>query len=331
MITKSINVFNLNVPCCNCCRYCLLSWSGDVLGIDYDRSVKFADKFYNWLKENRPEIKFTYYFGYSMEHPKLLDVIKFMQKTNSPGGEFLQFDGMRKRTKEELNTFLNELKNVGIKLIDMTFYGDESYHDQFAGRKGDYQLMLDTIDVALGVGIDVQVGIPVMKDNLNQLDGLVEAFLQKNIRLHLFTPHSGGRGKTIQNQKIALLDYEKMSDKVKKQFNRNGNKTPLEWLNQPPKEVKSRVLTLSLLKSNIEDLEKKSFEEIIANLEQMDDEFYSQIPSFDELLEKYADKNDCHLYTKKDLYSIYRTRYFRENNLKITDITDERFCGSIRY
>ena len=30
-----------------------------------------------------------------MEHPKLLEAIKFMQETNSPGGEFLQFDGMK--------------------------------------------------------------------------------------------------------------------------------------------------------------------------------------------------------------------------------------------
>ena len=45
--TKSINILNLCVPCYNYCKYCLLSWDGKCLGIDYDRSVEYAKKFYN--------------------------------------------------------------------------------------------------------------------------------------------------------------------------------------------------------------------------------------------------------------------------------------------
>ena len=78
-------------------------------------------------------------------------------------------------------------------------------------------------------------------------------------------------------------------------------------------------------------MENKSFEEVILELEEADDYFYSIIPSFNELLKKYVDVNDSRLYSKKDLYFIYRKKFVEENNLKIKDITDERFSGSFRY
>ena len=66
METKGIHIFSLNTPCANHCRYCLLSWNGTTLGVETKRAIQYADSFYQWLKENRPEMKFTFYFGYSM-------------------------------------------------------------------------------------------------------------------------------------------------------------------------------------------------------------------------------------------------------------------------
>ena len=102
MKTTSLNILNLCVRCYNHCKYCLLSWDGKCLGIEYERSVAYAREFYDWLKMSNKDINFTYYFGYSMDHPDLPNAIKFMQETNSPGGEFLQFDGMKMRTRDEL-------------------------------------------------------------------------------------------------------------------------------------------------------------------------------------------------------------------------------------
>ena len=161
--TKSINVLNLCVPCHNHCKYCLLSYNGELLGIDYDRSIKYAKGFYEWIKNNRPDIEFIYYFGYSMEHPNLIEAIKFMQEINSPMGEFLQLNGMKMRSKDELYIFLSELKSVGIKLIDFTFYGLEEYHDAFSGRAGDYNLMINSLNIALEIGIDAKSRKPTSR------------------------------------------------------------------------------------------------------------------------------------------------------------------------
>ena len=47
--------------------------------------------------------------------------------------------------------------------------------------------------------------------------------------------------------------------------------------------------------------------------------------------ESAVDLGDRRLYSKKDLYLLYRRRYITEKKLVIPDITDERFSGSLRY
>ena len=98
MRTVSINVMNLCVPCENRCRYCLLSYDGKTSGVDYKRSEVYAKRFYQWLKENRPDLSFLFGFGYSMEHPDLLSAIDFCRSIGSATGDFLQFVGMKFRT-----------------------------------------------------------------------------------------------------------------------------------------------------------------------------------------------------------------------------------------
>lgn len=331
MKTTSLNVLNLCVPCYNHCRYCLLSWNGKCLGIEYDRSVVYARNLYNWLKMNHQEINFIYYFGYSMDHPNLPEAIRFMQETNSPGGEFLQFDGIKLRTREELYELLGTIKELGVKLIDFTFYGTKEYHDKFAGRKGDFDLMMNSLEIALELGLDVEVGIPATKENIDQIDELLNLLPEDRIRIFVFTPHSGGRGISLLDSKITVDDYENMSSKVQKYFDRNKNKTALEWVNSNQDKVENRILTLSLLPTNIDHLEQQSFEDTLKELEKMDEDYYSNIPDFQTLLNIYADSNDKHLYSKKDLYLLYRKRYIADNKLNIIDITDERFSGSLRY
>lgn len=331
MKTTSLNILNLCVRCYNHCKYCLLSWDGKCLGIEYERSVVYARKFYNWLKNTHKDIHFTYYFGYSMDHPDLPNAIKFMQETNSPSGEFLQFDGMKMRTRAELDSLFTIIAELGVKLIDFTFYGTKEYHDQFAGRKGDFALMMDSVEIALDKGLNVEVGIPITKENLSQIDTLLSQLPQDKIKIFLFTPHSGGRGSHLSDAKITLDDYEKLSSNAKRYFNRNRNQTPVEWLHSGESAPQNRVLTLSLLPSNIDFLENQTFEDTLRDLEKLDEDYYDKIPDFQSLLERYAAPEDMHLYSKKDLYLLYRKKYMEEEKINVLDVTDERFSGSLRY
>ena len=332
MKTVSINVMNLCVPCENRCRYCLLSYDGKTGGVDYKRSEAYAKRFYEWLRKNRPDLSFLFGFGYSMEHPDLLGAIDFCRSIGSATGEFLQFDGMKFRTSEELEALLRQLQAHGIKLIDLTFYGTESYHDRFAARVGDYRLMTDTLARANRIGLDVTVSIPITHENAQQLDALIGELEQyRTQRIVWFVPHSEGRGRLLEPVRFSAADYESLSGYVRARINRNRFKTEGEWLQCGFPVNEKRVLTVTLTQKNIAFFEGQSFEETIAYLEKLDDDYYSAIPTVEELAKIYGKPNGDRYYSARDLYLSYQRRYIADNHIQIHDINDERQCFSRRF
>lgn len=332
MRTVSINVMNLCVPCENRCRYCLLSYDGKVSGVDYKRSEVYAKRFYEWLRENRPDLSFLFGFGYSMEHSELLGAIAFCQSIGSATGEFLQFDGMKFRTDEELETLLRQVKEHGIKLIDLTFYGTESYHDRFAARTGDYQLMMSTLTQANKIGLDVTVSIPITHENVDQMDDLIAELEQyRTQRIVCFVPHSEGRGRLLDSVRFSKEDYENLSENVRKRLNTTRFKTEAQWLKSGFPRNEKRVLTVTLTPENIDFFERMSFEETIVHLEKLDDDYYAAIPTVEELTKIYGDPNGDRYYSARDLYLNYQQRYIADNRIEIYDINDERQCFSRRF
>jgi len=331
--TTSINVCNLCVPCENCCRYCLLSWDGNLCGIDYERSEAYARRFYAWLKTNRPDLGFAFYYGYSMEHPKLLESIDFLREIESPGGKFLQFDGMQFRNDLQIHELLTALKNRGIELIDLTFYGTEAYHDRFAARKGDFSYMLRILKTANEVGLPVNAGIALNHENAHQAGELLSQL--KKFQLHhvfAFVPHGEGRGACLEPVRFRQSDYEFLPDEVKAIFNRQKFRPEGEWVRQNGfSDPKKRVLTVGLTPENVELFENMDFAETIAYLEALDDSYYNAIPDINLLAERYGDPDEDRFYSERDLGHKYRRRYITENELDLPDMYDERGCFSRRF
>lgn len=332
MRTVSVNVMNLCVPCANRCRYCLLSYDGKENGVDFRRSMDYAKRFCEWLRENRPDLSFLFGFGYSMEHPDLLGAIDFCRSIGSASGEFLQFDGMNFRTDEELEFLLRQVKGHGIKLIDLTFYGTEEYHDRFAARRGDYRLMMRTLAMANMIDLDVSVSIPVTSENAGQIDALISDLEQYvTQRISGFIPHSEGRGRLLDSVRFSAEDYLKLSENVRSIINWNRFKTEGDWLRDGFSPVTKRVLTVTLTPENVDFFERLPFDETVFYLEKLDDEYYAAVPSVEELAKIYGDPEGNRYYSARDLYLCYQRRYIAENKLDVYDMNDERQCFSRRF
>ena len=333
MKTSTILIQNLCVPC-NChCRYCLLSWSNKLLGIDYERSEAYAKKFNEWIKENRPELDFSFYFGYSMEHPNLLQAIDFFRSIGSVNGSMLQFDGMRFRGREEIVELLSGIKAHGVEHLNFTFYGTREYHDKFAGRRGDFEFMIQVIEEAHKLDMEVSVGIPITHENALQIEELLDIFDEYHIaKRTIFVPHEEGRGVSLNAVRFREEDFNQLSDRAKAYFNTRIYKKECEWISEKAfKTTENRALLLSLTPENIEMFENMSFEDTIAYLEKLDDEYYSAIPSLEELVELYGNADGKEYYQQRDLFHHYQRMYIKEHNLTIYDVTDERQCGSRRF
>ena len=332
MKTKGISLQTLCAPC-NChCRYCLLSWEKNPVGLPYEESEEFAQAFYEWIKTNRPELEFNFSYGYSMDMPQMFRAIDFMNSIGSIGGKMMQFDGMRFREENEIVPFMHKLREYGIEHLNFTFYGTRDYHNKFCGRAGDYEYMLSLIEAAQKEGIEVSCGIPATHENASQIDQLSECLRECGVtQQRLFVPHEEGRGATLANIRLSEEDMSLLL-RTKEMLNKKVFKTEAEWCTSGSyKQEENRLLIISLTPENIKEYIDRGFEALIAHVERLDEAFYNATPSFMELAEKYGNPNSTLLYSQRDLFNHYQRLYIKEHGLDIYDVTDERYSGSRRY
>lgn len=326
MQTTSINVVTHCLPCHCRCRYCLLSWDGKTVGADYERSAAYARRFYDWLRENRRELSFAFYFGYCMEHPQLPEAVDFLRSIGSPGGRFLQLNGMVFRSEAQLPPFLTQLKSHGIELIDLTFYGLREYHDRFAGRKGDFDYLLSILRSAAEVGLPVHVSLPLSRENAGQAAELLALLNEYPTESRsAFIPHAEGRGRSLDSVRFSQADYDALSGEVKALINTRRFKSECDWLSMGEFSTpQKRVLTLSLTPENIEKFEVMPFADAIAYLEALDDNYHRAMPSMAELAALYGDPSSEKWYSQRDLLLRWQRQYTADNGLELYDINDER-------
>ena len=140
--TTSIILQTLCVPCGCRCRYCMLSWDGRTIGAGWERSRRYAAAFADWIRENRPELRFHFSFGYSMEHPSLPEALDFLHALGSVGADYLHKAG-----KPSKKGYLKACDIMGIKPSEALAVGDQIFTDIWgAGRSGIRSCMVDPID-----------------------------------------------------------------------------------------------------------------------------------------------------------------------------------------
>lgn len=328
MQTTSVNICNLCIPCYCHCDYCLLSWDKHISGVSYDRSEAYARRIYGEIKRNRPELHFSFYCGYSMDHPHIEQMISFAKETASPSASFLQFNGMKMRNSEELMTYLLKLQALGITTIDLTLYGLQDHHDRFAGRKGDFDYLFRIMKTANQIGMGLVTDVALTAENASQINELVDLLEDHSPqRLSLFVPHTEGRGHRLDTVRFSAKTLELLNDKSRKYLNRNIYKTEAEWLKKCSfKEYHQRVLTVVLNRNNMDFYEQHSLDETVAYVERLDDDYYSQIPTLNELADCYGNPENQLFYRQRDLEMKYEKIFMQAYNLKLYDIHDETHC-----
>ena len=332
MKTTSVLIQTLCVPCHNRCRYCLLSWDGRALGADWDRSVRLAERYLKELRERCPEISGSFSFGYSMEHPDLRGAIRTLRRLGSPTADFLQCDGMKQRSEGECAGLMDMLREEGIRQLNFTVYGLEAYHDRFAGRKGDYALLLRMMGAARTAGLPFTTGIPLTAENHAEAGELVGRLLDAGSeRVFLTIPHEEGRGKQLSGVRLSLREFLGLSPQVRALLNRQLYRTEGEWLAEPVAvRQERRMLLISLRPENIGAYEERDALSVIRELEGLDEAYYAAFPTFRELAALYGDPEGERLYRSGDLFAHYRAQYALEHGIRVYDVTDERQSGSRR-
>ena len=331
MKTVSFGIADYCVACRAHCRYCLLDSCGKTSGVDFAEGTEFAGRVLGEMQAARADIPSYFYIGYCMDTPYLKDFIRFSRKYHSPAAGFLQMNGFAFRNESELRQLTEEIYEEGVEMIDLTFFGMREYHDRFAGRKGDFDLLVGMLDAALKTGLKVNISIPLIRENLGQMNELRNCLEDKGAETYsCFLPHSKGRGNSVQEQRITKEEFEQLPVRIRSTFQKAKHQTEAEWLagGELPRSEK-RNLSLVLNKDNIAHFSSMSASEILDELEAMDDRFISEMPSVEELAERYGRKDNRQLYKFRDLVLRWRQEFIAENGKKIFDMHDETHHFSV--
>ena len=334
MKTVSIGIQN-NCAACGCaCRYCLLRSNKRADdGVDYARGKRLAERFLEWGRAKELQSLPYYFIGYCAEYPELLDTIEFNRRAQFPGAGFLQVNGISLRDTPETDAFVRRLRDAGVESIDTTFYGTETYHDRFAARKGDFRFLLRLVESAAKQGLHCTLSVPLSTENLPMLAELLYILAQMGdlSQLVTFLPDYRGRGDRMEEIRLTEAHIEQLPTEARKALNLKRYKTEREWLSEGAlPEYTQRALIVNLRRDNIDMLEAMSCEEIVAYVEALDDAYYRAIPDINTLAEMYGDRENARLYKLRDLFWKWQKRYIAEKHLELYDVTDERFCASIR-
>lgn len=135
----------------------------------------------------------------------------------------------------------------------------------------------------------------------------------------------------LDTVRLTTKDYDELSDDVRNRINRNRFKTESEWLRCGFNVPQNRTLTVTLTPENIEYFENLPFDETIAYLEKLDDDYYKAVPPVEELARQYGNSEGDRFFSERDLYLHYQYRYLSEHHIDVYDINDERQCFSRRY
>lgn len=331
METTTFWIANYCVPCHSFCRYCLLASCGKATGVDYKAGETLAGRIIREMKGARPDLSCGYYLGYCMDTTDLPEFLRFSREHQAPAAKFLQMNGFAFREDQELAELMENIREAGVELIDLTFYGTEEYHDRFAGRKGDFRFLLRMLEEACKAGLRVNVSIPLIRENLSQIPELYKLVTAYPLRrCACFLPHSKGRGRTIPDQRITKQEFEQLPEEIRNSFSRMKHRTEAEWIvSDEMTEPADRGLTLVLTPDNIEKYSRMSGPEILAELEAMDDRYLQEMPSVQELARMYGDPQNQQLFRIRDLALIWQQRYIAETGNRIYDMHDETHSFSV--
>ncbi|WP_281654454.1 hypothetical protein [Eggerthella sinensis] len=144
--------------------------------VSYDDAVRVARRFDEWRRAKGYDMVMSFAGGDTPDYPGVFDEMRFAYQLYGLNG--FACNGMRMRTEDELDEFFREAKDAGTRIVFTTFYGTRAFHDEFARRRGDFDLMVNTAKAVARHGMRNYHTTFLSKSTTPYLEELI-AFLEK--------------------------------------------------------------------------------------------------------------------------------------------------------
>ncbi len=174
---KKINVGFVAYPCRCRCKHCKgrggggagerLSLPENV--VPYPVAKDVVQRLWDWKLDNGyKNIMITFGAADCEDFEGNFDMMRYVGNLYARYGG--SFNGIRMRTPDEVDEFFRRVSESGYRTCYTTFYGTREFHDDFAGRKGDYDLMISAVRAIAKYGMQNYHVLFVSRSTLPYLD-----------------------------------------------------------------------------------------------------------------------------------------------------------------
>ncbi len=167
--TFSVNIHAMS--CSNRCGHCWVLGDKRKPNVETGQVMFILDKLAE-MKAEIPNVGF-FLFDEPGQHVGFLDIMEKAGELGLIGEEyFLPTNGSLLAAAPDKTW--SRLIGAGCRCLQLTLYGLERTHDEFAGRAGAYRDVLATARRAMEFGIEWYVQIPIHPGNISELEETVE-------------------------------------------------------------------------------------------------------------------------------------------------------------
>jgi hypothetical protein len=292
-------------PCANHCRFCQLDHKTRE-NVTFARFKSVIDRLREWKGAGRPA-GFDVVEWLGRSHNFDVNTLKgVMELGYRPGWhlDLILLGGLYWRPDDEIKAWLKERQDVGVRVVVGSFAGHGSFHDTWAGRRGDFDLQVRALAVAAGLGLELHQRLFLTNSTIPLLDELIERLdaLPGHVEDRCVYPlFYCGRARRMEDERITRETLNALPERIRRLYRSDWEnwRSEGEWMDFVGREGKTpdKVrLSLELTEENIDRVESMSCDDIVAELEKKTRKAYAAIPSRAELCETYGNPSNTRIY-----------------------------------
>lgn len=107
-------------------------------------------------------------------YPEIIELLSYARKMGIVHLPLLSTNGIGLVTRTEWKEILDEFRRSGVKVLNMSLFGEKDYHNWFAGRNDSYQLIRRAAQRAKDMGFRLKWNLFVTSQNADQIARLAE-------------------------------------------------------------------------------------------------------------------------------------------------------------
>jgi hypothetical protein len=326
IVARGIRLSLRHAPCAHICRYCLISETRKRSMLPFTRFEQLVHRFFDWREASGRDLDIRFFVGPSFDYDlKTLEGVGRLRARRGAMFSTLNLGGLRLRSGEALDAWLDERQAAGITDFHTSLAGYGEIHDRWNGRAGDfdYQTLILRRGGERGMGrverlFLTQNTLPLFDRLLDILDAIPGAIRDRYGCLLFYA----GLANRYEDERITEEIRDNLPARLKgiRLWRQQNWRSEREWIPiiQETTEPRKIVMKLDVNEANIEHLERLSCEEIFAECEHFYRDDYRRLPSLDTLCARYGDTSNRKIYMlSRDLEQKWMEMHQRETGIRV--------------